>query len=182
MTRRVAHARAKARYKWCGAHGVATVPRDTDQVLTDFNPLCESLGDNEAQGDTTIERIILDLSVRRLLATDISALGFIVLEQVDDEVTAAPTKSVNPLDQTNPAFTFGSKDNLLVGLLSYPPMIIDGFTGGLAASREGIVQRFEFRGRKRLNRLNSAVNLWMTSNTADDVMSVAFTSRILLRY
>jgi len=179
---RRAPVRAKARYKWCGAHGVTTVARDTSLVIADVNPLCASLSEAEAQGDTTIERIILDLTVRRLLTTDVSALGFIVQQQVDDETTALPSKVVNPLDQTNPAFTFGNKDILLMGLLGIPSFIIDGFTGGLATDRSALLHHFEFNGRRRLNRLNNSVNLWLATNTADDVISVAFTSRVLLRY
>ena len=144
--------------------------------------LCPSLSDAESQGDTTIERIILDLSTRRLLATDVSALGFIVQVMTDDETTALPSKVVNPLDQTNPEFTFGNKDVLLTGLLSYPPILVNGFTGTTSPDFSADAQHFEFNGRRRLNRLNHSIQLWLATNTADDVMSVAFTSRVLLRY
>ena len=183
MARRVVRgARPKARYKWCGAHGVVTVARDTDLVISDAFGLCPSLSDAESQGDTTIERVILELSARRLLATDISGLGFIVQVMTDDETTALPSKVVNPLDQTNPEFTLGNKDVLLAGLMSYPPILVNGFTGTTSPSFEGMAQHFEFNGRRRLNRLNHSIQLWMASNTADDVISVAVTSRVLLRY
>ena len=182
MPKRIAHARPKARYKWCGAHGVVTVPRDTDLVIADQTTLCPSLSDAESQGDTTIERIIIDFSVRRLLASDVSGLGFIVQLMTDDETTALPSKVVNPLDQTNPEFTFGNKDVLLFGLLEYPPILVNGFTGTTSANFSSRMRHVEFNGRRRLNRLNHSVQLWLATNTVDDAMSVAFTSRILLRY
>ena len=182
MPRRVVHARPKARYKWCGAHGVVTVARDTSLVIADAAPLCPSLSDAESQGDTTIERIIIDFTVRRLLATDVSAIGFIVQMMTDDETTALPSKVVNPLDQTNPEFTFGNKDVLLFGLLESPPILVNGFTGTTSGNFGSLLRHVEFNGRRRLNRLNHSVQLWTATNTADDVMQVAFTSRILLRY
>ena len=159
-----------------------TVPIDTMIAIADAEALCPSLSDAESQGDTTIERILIDFSVRRLLIDDVSALGFVVQIMTDDETTALPSKVVNPLDQTNPEFTFGNKDVLLQGLLEYPSFLINGFDGTTTVNRETRMRHVEFNGRRRLNRLNHSIQLWLATNNVDDVMSVAFTSRVLLRY
>ena len=175
--------RAAPKFKWCGARDEHTVQAGSNLVLADFVPLCNSLSDSEAQGDVVIERIIIDLMVRRLLDTAVDQLGFIVQVQEDSPVTAAPSAIINPVDATNPEFTFGNRDILLFGQLSMPPNISVGNAAGVQVSNGGINHRFEFRARRRLHRLNDAVNLWLaTDGVVDGVFKVMVLSRILLRY
>jgi len=186
MARSVRHASirrgAPKRYKWCGAQGEKTISLGTSLVVGDVFPLCNSLSDAEAQGDTTIERILLWMSIRRLLTTDIDALGFIVQVQEDDVTTAAPSSVVNPVDGINPQFTYGNRDILLMGLMPVPQTQRNGFTGALELNKQLMVHHVEFNGRRKLHRLNDAVNLWIANTDTDAVLAVHVVSRILLRY
>ncbi len=174
--------RTPHRYKWFGGNVQVIVPENGVAVVGDRGILCPSLSDSESQGDTTIERIILSLSTRRVGVLQDEAVMWLVSIDDDDPTTAAPSKIRDPLDVTNPVFTYGSKDLLLFGALEIPPIVLVPSSDVAVADTSITHQTAEFRGRRKLGRLNHSVNIWIAASSNDQAYRCFVQSRILLRY
>ncbi len=181
MPRPIRRSRTAPKYKWCGHAAVLTVDTQGATATSDIMLLCPSLGNSEIQGEVIVERIILSFSTRRLLTTATSAAGFLVAKQKTVPATGLPLEVLNPLETTADNFEFGNKDLLYQGLLSIPANGFVGNSGAVAVSEQVIVERFEFNGRRRLERLNHALTLTVTADVSA-VLRTFMQVRTLLRF
>jgi len=166
-------------YKWCTNRTVLVVPRTTVQIIADSIDICPFLGDIENPGTVIVERILLDISVLRLTTAVVQDCGFILRMQEVDPVTGLPTVVVNPSGDLS---RIGSnKEVLLMGSVPVPPNMPVGNAAGQQPTQGILKSDWEFKGRRRLNRLNNALILWFATSTNDAVVQVTTRARVLLR-
>jgi len=170
--------RPKQNYKWVGGRGESTVSRSSTLVLADVNTLVAPLGNANVVGDWVIERIILNLSIRRLLTTDVDQLGYGVYVQEFDPVTAAITQVHNPISLVAADFETTNKNVLLMGALRVPPCMD---VTGLDVNRETDNTEVQFRGRRKLARANHGITLWIATDGVDAIVKLSWMARVLLR-
>jgi len=181
MARRmIRRARPNPRYKWCGHSKSFTVLTQLATATSDVQLLCPSLGDSEQQGEVTVERILLQFSIRRLLTSATVALGFLVANQKVVPTTGAPLVVLDPLEVTSDNFEFGSKDLFLQGMLPMPALLIKA-DDSLNLSQEVLTKDYQFKGRKRLQRLTHALTLTITCDISSAI-KVFTTARTLVRF
>jgi len=167
-----------AKYKWCGTSGNDSVPI-APTALVDIELLCSSLGITDIQGDVTIEKILLDISIQRLLTTQIQQVGMMVGIQKITSTSGLPVESLRPVDAVTANFQLGNRDLLLQGRMSIPPTI--DLAGARVVDFSTINHHWEFNGRRKLHRMNHALTLTIQADTAN-VLQYVFQSRVLLRY
>ena len=166
------------RYKWCTQNISKNYETSVATALADLIVLCAPLGDAQIQGDVTIERMLLHVHTRRLLTSNLQAACVgVAIQEVD--TTPAALQVINYLDVTLPAFTTANKNILGFWPVDVPPLI--DLAGVLAVQRGVQTATYEFKGRKRLERIHQGVFLTPLAD-ATDVIQGFFQSRILLRF
>ncbi len=169
------------RYKWCGHAQIRTVENAADTALNEISLLCPSLSISDIQGDVTIEKIRMDLTIRRLLAGDLQGCAYVIAIQKTTEADGLPIEVLNPLNTTGDNFELGNRDILMVGALPVPPAMPIGNGSGSQIARENRLHHDEFNGRRKLHRMNHALTLTVVADTSL-VLNVLMIVRVLLRY
>ena len=175
--------RARKTYKWCGHNQLVPVNASTAVSLAQIPDLCPALDSTlgAIPGDVVIEKIRLNVTMRRLLVTGVQASAFIVAIQKIDVTTGNPLEVLNALDVTDEQHALGNKDILMLDLLPVPACIRAQADDTLLISLENIVTRYEFNGRRKLSRLNHAVTFMPVADVSS-ALDCFVQSRILLRY
>ncbi len=168
-------------YKWCGKLFTRTVEDAAGTAASDVEKLCADLTSQEPQGDVTIEKILLDVTTRRVLETGIQRVGFYVAVQKVDVGTSFVSEVLDPVSLSQDEFQLGNRDILIQGLLGVPPVLSAGDTGTSEVTSELLRHHFEFNGRRKLHRLNNAITFTVLCEVTN-IVQVTVMSRILLRY
>jgi len=169
------------RYKWCGHQAIRTVENAADTALSEVQLLCGSLSITDIQGDVTIEKIRLDLTIRRLLTTELQGCAYVVAIQKTTSATGLPVEVLNALETTADNFALGNRDILLTGVLPVPAFLLRPSDNFPVIGGENLLYREEFNGRRKLMRMNHALTLNVNTDTSL-VLNVLIQTRVLLRY
>jgi len=177
----VRRVRPRITYKWCGKVGSFVVRTPVALGLSNIPVLCASLGDSQVPGDVTIERILLTVSMRRILPTSMAACNYFVAIQVTDPSSGNPADVLNAQSTAQDAFQWGNRDILTSGALPVPAVIFDAAAGDEVVGRDVQVTNIDYKGRRKLYRLNHVITFTPVADV-DSVLQMFFTSRTLLRY
>ena len=154
-------------YKWCGLNLLKTVETTASTATNEVVEICPDLSTAEMQGDVRVERILINLNIRRLLVSGIDAFGWMVADQKIVPSTGLVSEVLPVLDTTNSTFTLGNRDLYGIGLLPVPPKVLQSDNTEIVDGRV-LVERIDLKPRKTLHRLNHA----LTFTVAADVTAV----------
>ena len=92
----------------------------------------------------------------------------------------AALQVINYLDVTTPTFSMANKDILGYWPVAVPPSILQA-DNTVVVNQEVVPHSFEFKGRKRLERIHQGVFLTPLAD-ASDLIQGFFQARLLLRF
>ncbi len=173
-------ARRAPKFKWCGAFNTQLIPSFPTITDGENQRVCPQLGstDQEAQGQVTLMRTHIWVSIRRVLNTaDIVLAGTLWVAQLNPG-TGALSFQFDP--QSALDREIAHRDVLWWGHFDVPAA--PTHSGGTSViARDTIATHLDIPVKRVLHRANHALVFTLTSNTTDVCRSSVF-SRALLKY
>ncbi len=153
--------------RWVGDTSTVTVVAGADvgTIIQLVPTIAENVAD--AQQDMVLEVSHIHLSIRRLLITNVDALGFVVWMGKVLVGTSTPAQGLDPLSQST--FAWADGDIMLQGLLPVPPVISAGDTGVAEIDRSNTNFYIRVKSKRKFKRANHGIFLALACDVTNVV-------------
>ncbi len=169
----------KRRFKWVGVQDVNTLKTFVSTTTSLVTVCAAPIVDGDIQSECMIERVLIQMNIRRLLTSTVEAIGYIVAKQKFDS-SGLLIQVLDPL--STDVFDLGNKDIMAMGRLPLAGNIPVGNAGGVQVAKEVVTPpMIDIRVRRKLSRLTEGLTLTITADLSDAVR-ISSLSRVLLSY
>ncbi len=172
----------KRKTMWVGGGKLYTVQGDASTAVGDVFELIPSIEVGVAPGQLssyTVEAIYLHFSIRRLLITELQALGFLVWMGAAAEGGNSPVQALDALSTT--VRSYSNKQIMMMAPLPVPPLLAAGDLATAIPNDLVLVAHHEYQASRKFDRSSQVLSMTINSDV-DNVVSVFAQWRVLLEY
>jgi len=180
MTRRTRG--PKKVYRWFGAQQTVSVQDFASFPTSATNTIMTELANQNISGKVVLQRMICQFSTRRLTATGLRGLQFVIYQSQTSE-TGVVLQTINPM--LNNDFEMNNSSILGTGVLDVPGNNWNDTSQIQITTGEVVCNTFDFSSKRKLSMLNNVLQIAIASESAtptDDVVEVTFKIRILVHF